>query len=136
MFHVHGHKNECSARYASTFILGVGVVDGEIIETLWEPLNHFAPSTQKASFEHCREIIDNHMNDSNWKKLLHMDVYIHVLYIFCNLIFPVVGQLCTKYPTTIIEEQNSMAVLKSIEASSDKDLVEEWKEQEALAQAR
>ena len=29
-----------------------------------------------------------------------------------------------------------MAVLKSIEASSDKDLVEEWKEQEALAQAR
>ena len=29
-----------------------------------------------------------------------------------------------------------MAVLKSIEASSDKDLVEEWKEQEALAQVR
>ena len=29
-----------------------------------------------------------------------------------------------------------MAVLKSIKASSDKDLVEEWKEQEAFAQAR
>ena len=29
-----------------------------------------------------------------------------------------------------------MAVLKSIEASSDKDLVEEWKEQEAFAQVR
>ena len=136
MFHVHGHKNECFARYASTFILGTGVVDGEIIETLWEPLNHIAPSTQKASVEHCREIIDDHMNDSNWKKLLHMGVYVHVLYIFCNLIFSVVDRLCAKYPTAIIEERNSAAVLKSIEASLDKDLVEEWKEQEAFAQAR
>ena len=62
--------------------------------------------------------------------------YVHVLYIFCNLVFSVVDCLCAKYPTAIIEEQNSVAVLKSIEASSDKDLVEEWKEQEAFAQAR
>ena len=88
----------------STFILGAGVVDGEIIETLWEPLNHIAPSTWKASLEHRREIIDDHMNDSNWKKLLHMGVYVHVLYIFCNLIFSVVDCLCAKYPTAIIEE--------------------------------
>ena len=133
MFHVHGHKNECFTRYASTFMLGVRGVDGEIIKTLWEPLNHIAPSTQKVSHEHCWEIIDNHMNNSNWKKLLHMGVYVHVLYVFCNLIFSVVDHLCTKYPTTIIEEQNSVAVLTSIEASSDKDLVEEWEEQEALA---
>ena len=103
MFHVHGHKNECFTRYASTFILGTGVVDGEIIETLWEPLNHIAPSTRKVSLEHHWEIIDDHMNDSNWKKLLHMGVYVHVLYIFCNLIFSVVDRLCAKYPTAIIE---------------------------------
>ena len=115
---------------------GVGVVDGEIIKTLWEPLYHIAPSTQKASFEHHQEIIDDHMNNSNWKKILHMGVYVHVLYIFCNLIFSVVGWLCPKYSTTIIEEHNSVAVLKSIRASSDKDLVEEWKEQEAFAQVR
>ena len=60
----------------------------------------------------------------------------YFMYIFCNLIFSVVGRLCAKYPTAIIEECNSAAVLKSIEASSDKDLVEEWKEQEAVTQAR
>ena len=62
MFHVHGHKNECFTRYASTFILGVGVVDGEIIETLWESLNHISPSTQKVSLKHHWEIINDHMN--------------------------------------------------------------------------
>ena len=72
LFHVHGHKDECFARYASTFILGAGVVDGEIIESLWEPLNPIAPSTWKATLEHHWEIIDDHMNDSNWKKLLRM----------------------------------------------------------------
>lgn len=72
LFHVHGHKDECFARFASTYIPGAGMVDGEIIETLWEPLNPIAPSTRKASPEHRREIIDDHMNDSNWKKLLRM----------------------------------------------------------------
>ena len=136
MFHVHGHKNECFARYASILILGVGVVDGEIIKTLWEPLNHIALSTRKGSLEHCQEIIDDHMNHSNWKNLICMGAYVHVLYIFCNLIFSVVDHLCAKYPTTIIEEPNWVTVLKSIKASSDKDLVEQWKEQEALPQAR
>ena len=72
LFHVHGHKDECFARYASTFIPGVGIVDGEIIETLWEPLNHIAPLTRKATPKHRREIINDHMNDSNWKKMLRM----------------------------------------------------------------
>lgn len=70
LFHVHGHKDECFARYASTYIPGAGMVDGEIIETLWEPLNPIAPSTRRATPEHRREIMDDHMNDSNWKKLL------------------------------------------------------------------
>ena len=76
LFDIHGHKDECFARYASTFILGAGIVDGEIIETLWEPLNPIAPSTRKATPEHRREIMDDHMNDSNWKKLLHMGMYL------------------------------------------------------------
>ena len=63
LFHVHGHKDKCFARYASTFIPGVGIVDGEIIKTLWEPLNHIAPSTWKVTPEHHQEIIDDHMNN-------------------------------------------------------------------------
>lgn len=72
LFHVHGHKDECYARYASAYIPGAGMVDGEIIETLWEPLNPIAPSTRRATPEHRREIIDDHMGDSNWKKMLRL----------------------------------------------------------------
>ncbi|KAI6094086.1 hypothetical protein EV401DRAFT_1821951, partial [Pisolithus croceorrhizus] len=39
MWHVHGHKKECYARYSPLFIRGSGWVDGEIIETLWSTLN-------------------------------------------------------------------------------------------------
>ena len=69
---VSGHKDECFAWFASTFIPGAGIVDGEIIETLWEPLNPIVPSARKASSEHHWEIVDDHMNHSNWKTLTHM----------------------------------------------------------------
>ena len=39
LFHVHGHKDECFFRYATTFIPGTGVTVGEILEMLWSSLN-------------------------------------------------------------------------------------------------
>ena len=72
LFHIHGHKDKCFVQYAPTFIPGAGIVDGEIIETLWEPLNPIVPSARKASPEHRREIMDDHMNYSNWKKLIRI----------------------------------------------------------------
>ena len=44
MFHVHGHQDSCFFRYATSFIKGVGMVDGEILETLWSILNRISPS--------------------------------------------------------------------------------------------
>lgn len=72
LFHVHGHVKECFARYAPTFIRGAGNVDGEIIETLWSPLNHTASSARSMSWYHRQEYLDMHMGDSNWKKLVGM----------------------------------------------------------------
>jgi hypothetical protein len=72
LFHVHGHKDECYARYAPTFIPGAGMVDGEVLETLWAVLNGIANSIRSQSTAHRRETLDDHMNDSNWKKLIHM----------------------------------------------------------------
>lgn len=69
LFHVHGHQASCLVRYAPTFIKGAGQVDGEIIETLWSTLNDSAKSTRTATLAHRTEILDDHMNDSNWKKL-------------------------------------------------------------------
>lgn len=72
LFHVHGHKDECFARFAPTYIPGAGMVDGEILETLWAVLNRIADSTRSQSTAHRRETIDDHMNDSNWKKLIRL----------------------------------------------------------------
>lgn len=68
MFHVHGHKDTCFFRFASNFIKGAGMVDGEILETLWSTLNSISPSMRTASLAHRSEVLDDYMNDSNWKK--------------------------------------------------------------------
>lgn len=69
LFHVHGHQASCLVRYAPTFIKGAGQVDGEIIETLWSTLNDTSRSARNTTLAHRTEILDDHMNDSNWKKL-------------------------------------------------------------------
>ncbi len=74
LFHVHGHQDTCFARYAPTLIKGAGQVDGEILETLWSVLNEISPMTQTATLAHRSEVLDDHMNDSNWKKLVTIGV--------------------------------------------------------------
>jgi hypothetical protein len=69
VWHVHGHVSECFPRYYPGFVPGSGHVDGEIIETLWSHLNQISGSTRGMSTAHRRDIFDDHMNDSNWKKL-------------------------------------------------------------------
>jgi hypothetical protein len=68
-FHIKGHVRECFPRYGLVFIEGAGVIDGEIVETLWSVLNEVSPSTRGATLAHRTEILDDHMNHSNWKKL-------------------------------------------------------------------
>ena len=72
LFHIHGHQDTCLARYSPSFIEGGRQIDGETIETLWAPLNEISRSTRGMSTSHRREVIDDHMNDSNWKKLLDL----------------------------------------------------------------
>jgi len=49
LFHVHGHKDECFFRFASTFIPSSGIVAGEILESLWATLNAIATAARTAS---------------------------------------------------------------------------------------
>lgn len=69
LFHVHGHKDECFFRYAPTFIPRTGVLAGEIVESLWSNLNHVTPMMRTASLAHRAEMIDDHANNSNYKKM-------------------------------------------------------------------
>src|ERR1700733_12202876 len=69
-FHVKGHVKWCFPRFGLSFIKGAGVIDGEILETLWSELNKVSGSTRGATLAHRTEILDDHMNHSNWKKLV------------------------------------------------------------------
>jgi len=71
-FHIHGHQNQCFPRFSPGFIQEIGQVDGEVIETLWAPLNLISRSTRSMTTAHRQEVIDGHMNDSNWKKHVRM----------------------------------------------------------------
>src|ERR1700683_4526847 len=72
LFHVHGHKDECYSRFALTFIARAGMVDGEVLETLWAVLNGIADSIRSQSTTRQQESLDDHMNDSNWKKMIQL----------------------------------------------------------------
>jgi hypothetical protein len=69
LFHVHAHKEDCFYRFASSFIPGVGIVVGEILESLWSRLNPITIATRTATLAHRAEFID-HTSDSNQKKLV------------------------------------------------------------------
>ena len=70
-FHISGHVPECFPRYSPQFMPNVGVIDGEVLETLWATLNEVSPSAQTASLAARTELLDDHMLDSNWKKVIN-----------------------------------------------------------------
>lgn len=72
LFHVHGHQEDCLYRYATTYIPGMAMIDGEILETLWSPLNPIFKSMRTASLTQRTEVFDDHKLDSNTKKMLNI----------------------------------------------------------------
>ncbi|KAN0136391.1 hypothetical protein V8E53_005759 [Lactarius tabidus] len=72
LFHIHGHQDSCLPRYSLSFIPGAKQVDGEIIETLWAPLNNISRSLRGMTLAHRQEVLDSHMNHSNWKKMVRI----------------------------------------------------------------
>ena len=79
LFHVHGHQEKCFIRFSPSFIEGVGLVDGEVVETLWAVLNRIFGSTRGMTTSHRHEVINRHMNDYNWKKMINMGEPAHVM---------------------------------------------------------
>ncbi|KIK46869.1 hypothetical protein CY34DRAFT_21730 [Suillus luteus UH-Slu-Lm8-n1] len=74
LWHVHSHQDKCFVRYASNFIPGAAQIDGEIMETLWAPLNIISPSTRGMSTPHRQECLDYQMNNCNFMKMIRMDL--------------------------------------------------------------
>jgi thiamine biosynthesis protein ThiC len=82
-FHLSAHVQECFAKHSPNFIEGAGQVDGEILETLWSVFNTISKSARTGSESHRREIYDDHMRDSNWKKLVESGESVDN---FCNAV--------------------------------------------------
>ena len=71
-FHVHAHRQQCYPRFSPNFIPGAGVQLIEIIEILWIETNEVSGSTRGMSTGHRQEFLDDHMNDSNWYKVIRL----------------------------------------------------------------
>ncbi|KAG2095275.1 uncharacterized protein F5147DRAFT_747748 [Suillus discolor] len=119
LWHVHGHQDKCYVRYASTFITGAARIDGEIMETLWAPLNIISPSARGMSTPHRQECLDYQMNDSNFMKMIRMS-----------------GFLCRKYREAVKGVSKSTAAFQKLHDAADPTIVEKWEEQDRQAQIR
>ena len=71
-WHLVAHIRGCFAKFSLNFIEGSTQIDGEIMETLWSGLNLIAGITQGMTIAHRQEVLDDYINDSNWKKLLKL----------------------------------------------------------------
>jgi len=78
-----GHQDKCFPRFAPTFIPGAGQTDGEILETLWAVLNEVGCTTRTMTLAHRSEVLDAHMLDNNWKKMINMGIFT----MFISLLF-------------------------------------------------
>ncbi|KAI6024926.1 hypothetical protein BKA83DRAFT_4124738 [Pisolithus microcarpus] len=108
-FHLAAHKLSCFPRYSLNFIKGAGHLDGEILETLWAPFNKISPTARSMTQAHRQEVYDDHMRDSNWKKLVGM-----------------VPSLLKKYKNSsrCLEEMNQ--AYEQLTAVLDPDKVAQW----------
>ena len=74
-FHLGAHVPECFALFSLNFVKGSAQLDGEILETLWSSLNKVASSTRSMSKAHRQEVLDDYMNDSNWKEMVRSGMF-------------------------------------------------------------
>ena len=74
-FHVHGHKDQCFHRFATSFIPHAGVVAGEM-ESQWATMNTISPVVRTATIAHRAEVLDDHATDWNYKKMLGLRAYL------------------------------------------------------------
>ncbi|KAG2105107.1 uncharacterized protein F5147DRAFT_775427 [Suillus discolor] len=118
LWHVHGHQDSCYVRYASNFIYGTGRIDGEIMETLWAPLNIISPSARDMGTPHRKEVLDYQMNDCNFMKMIRITKF-----------------LCRKLKEAIKGAAESKLAFQNLSETAHPDIVILWEVEEAIAHA-
>ncbi|KAG1751738.1 hypothetical protein EDB19DRAFT_1893107 [Suillus lakei] len=118
LWHVHGHQDKCYVQYVSNFIPGAARIDGELMETLWVPLNIISPSARGMLTPHRQECLDYQMNNCNFMKMIQMGLF-----------------LSRKYKEAKRGVAKSTEAFDSLNDAADLEMVEWWEAQERHAQA-
>ena len=136
-FHLSAHVQECFVKYSLNFIFGSGQLDGEILETLWSPFNSISASARTMSLASRQQLYDDHMRDSNWKKMVALGVF-H----YCNNMKNVdhnpqsscsVSTLRRKYEKARKGVQSTSVAYREMTSALKGELVEKWKKDEEKA---
>ncbi|KAJ7182437.1 hypothetical protein C8R43DRAFT_1144448 [Mycena crocata] len=69
-FHLPAHIEACNLKYSFNLTRWVGRTDGEAPERGWANTNPLARSTKEMGPGSRRDTLEDHFNDSNWKKII------------------------------------------------------------------
>ncbi|KAG1724212.1 uncharacterized protein EDB91DRAFT_1239993 [Suillus paluster] len=76
-FHLPAHIAFCQVTYSHNLIKGMGRTDGEAPERGWANINPVATSTREMGPGSCRDTLDDHFGDFNWKKVTNFPIPQH-----------------------------------------------------------
>ncbi|KAG1722596.1 uncharacterized protein EDB91DRAFT_1240203 [Suillus paluster] len=68
-FHIAAHIAACQTNFSFNWTPGVGRTDGEAPERGWADINRITASTKEMGPSSCREVLDDHFGNWNWKKV-------------------------------------------------------------------
>ena len=71
-FHLPAHIEKCQQFFSFNYAKFVGQTDGEALECRWSDLNGLAYSTWEMGPRAWQDIIEDHLGDWNWKKIIDM----------------------------------------------------------------
>lgn len=129
-FHLSAHVKECFVLYSLHFIQGSGQIDGEILETLWKEFNKVSPSTRSMSAAHRKEVCDDFMRDSNWKKLVGICGYaFHDTFAVTERRLPVSTE-SKKYSRAVKGLRETYSAYQGLSDSLTEEQIDLWRAQE------
>ncbi|KAJ7611090.1 hypothetical protein DFH06DRAFT_1016313 [Mycena polygramma] len=71
-WHLPAHIESCGIKFSFLLTPYVGQTDGESPERGWSHINRMSTATREMGPHLRREVLDDHFNDWNWKKILAM----------------------------------------------------------------
>jgi hypothetical protein len=124
---------ECFPKFTLNFIEGAGQGDGEILETLWSGMDEVAGLAQAMSIAHHQEVLDEYMNDSNWRKLIRTGRTHYYLFLLVELTLCLADSLCVKWDRAKEGVSETKPAFEELTDCLDASLIDSWTEQERAA---